>query len=75
MSNTPAVSGKQAVKAFKSLGFVEKSTRGSHVNLKKDGHQFLLTVPVHGNSSLKQGTLNGLVKASGYTMEEFLEHI
>ena len=75
MSNVPSVSGRKAVKAFKKLGFVESSIQGSHVNLKRDGHPNLLTIPVHGNSDLKTGTLHGLVKASGFTMEQFLEQL
>ena len=68
----PSVSGKDAVKAFEQLGFSQVRTTGSHVILKKEGHDYLLSVPVHGNKSLKKGTLNGLIRGSGVTREEFL---
>jgi predicted RNA binding protein YcfA (HicA-like mRNA interferase family) len=73
MSKLPSVSGKDAVKAFKKLGFAEDRTAGSHVILKKEGHEFLLAVPVHGNRDLKPGTLKGLLNASGATLQQFLE--
>lgn len=73
MSNMPSVSGKDAIKAFKRLGFYLKRTNGSHHVLARDGHEHILTVPVHGNQSLKKGTLLGLIKASEFTIEEFLE--
>jgi predicted RNA binding protein YcfA (HicA-like mRNA interferase family) len=41
--------------------------------LKKEGHEFLLAVPVHGNRDLKPGTLKGLLNASGATLQQFLE--
>ncbi|MSR57276.1 MAG: addiction module toxin, HicA family [Planctomycetaceae bacterium] len=72
MSSIPSISGKKAVKAFERLGFVQVRTNGSHVMMKKDGHEALLTVPVHANKDLKTGTLRGLIKDSGATHEEFL---
>jgi len=73
MPDVPSVSGKKAVKAFKKLGFVKARTHGSHIMLKKDGHRAILSVLVHGNSDLKKGTLRGLINASGYTLEQFLD--
>lgn len=73
MSNLPSISGKKAVKTFKKLGFTEKRTHGSHILLEKEGHPYILSVPVHGNSDLKTGTLRGLIKASGHTLEEFFD--
>jgi predicted RNA binding protein YcfA (HicA-like mRNA interferase family) len=72
MSDFPAVSGKDAVRALKKLGFHEARTTGSHVVLKKDGNELLVTVPVHGNKSLKTGTLRGIIKGAGVTQEEFI---
>ena len=71
MSDLPSVSGKNAVKAFTKLGFAVARISASHVHLKREGHRFLVSVPVHGNKDLKTGTLRGLIKASGHTAEEF----
>jgi len=72
MSDLPAVSGKDAVKAFKSLGFIEARTTGSHVILKREGHPFVVSVPVHANKDLKPGTLRGVIRSSGFSHEEFI---
>ena len=75
MPDVPSVSGKDAVRAFKRLGFFEVRTNASHVILKKEGHRFLLSVPVHANKDVKVGTLRGLIKASGHTLAEFVESL
>jgi predicted RNA binding protein YcfA (HicA-like mRNA interferase family) len=75
MSDIPAVNGKQAISAFEKNEFVVVRTSGSHHIMKKDGHPFVLSVPVHGNQSLKTGTLRGLIRASGLTVEQFVESL
>lgn len=75
MSNIPSISGKEAVKAFERLGFSQVRTTGSHVIMKKEGRDPLLTVPVHGNRDLKTGTLHGLIRNSGATLEEFISSL
>lgn len=75
MSSLPVVTGKQAVKAFSKLGFSVARITGSHHILKKDGHEYLLSVPVHSGQTIKPGTLRGLIRAAGITPEEFGELI
>ena len=72
MPELPRVSGKDAIAAFESHGFVLDRIRGSHHVLKKPGYLFVLTVPVHGNRPLKAGTLRGLIRGAGLTVEEFV---
>lgn len=72
MSELPAISGKQAIDAFLAAGFrVDRISKSSHHIMKKEGHRFLLTVPVHGNKTLKPGTLRGLIRSAGLTVEQF----
>ena len=71
VSELPCASGGEAIAAFKKAGFVLDRTSGSHHTLKKSGHRFVLTVPVHGNKPLKKGTLRALIRASGLSVEEF----
>jgi predicted RNA binding protein YcfA (HicA-like mRNA interferase family) len=71
MSELPTVSGSQAVKAFERLGFALDRVKGAHHVLVKPGHRFHLSVPVHGNDSLKRGTLRSLIRAAGVTVDEF----
>ena len=75
MSNIPSISGKKVVKAFERLGFSVDRVNGSHFVMKKEGHRYNLSVPVHGNSDVKRGTLKGLIAASGYTLGQFLESV
>ena len=73
MSELPAVTGREAIQAFASVGFVEHHIKGSHHILKRPGHRFLLTVPVHGNDPLKKGTLRRLIRDAGLTVERFAD--
>jgi predicted RNA binding protein YcfA (HicA-like mRNA interferase family) len=73
MPKLPTITGRQAIAAFSKHGFVEDRVCGSHHILKKDGHEFLLSVPVHGSENLKTGTLRGLIRASGLTVEQFCD--
>jgi len=43
--------------------------------MKKPGHRFVLSVPVHGNTQLKKGLLRALIKAAGKTVEQFLNDL
>lgn len=74
MSKLPSITGKQAIAAFAGDGFVlDRISKSSHHVLKKPGHRFVLSVPVHAGEILKPGTLRGLISASGLTVEQFIE--
>lgn len=72
MVDLPALSGKDVVKALKGHGYTVDRIRGSHYILEKDGMP-LQSVPVHGNQSLRTGTLRKIIKDTGLTEEEFLD--
>lgn len=71
MSNLPVVSGEVAKAAFEKMGFRVARIKGSHHILKRDGHRYLLTVPIHGGKILKPGTLRSLIRDAAITIEEF----
>jgi len=73
MSELPVVTGPEAIRAFQKLGFRLERVRGSHHVLKRPGHVYLLTVPVHASKPLKPGTLRNLIRAAGISVEEFTE--
>jgi len=73
MPKLPAVSGRDAIKAFRLLGFEVSRVEGSHHILKKAGHLYHLSVPVHGKKALKTGTLRRLVRDAGVSVEAFIE--
>ena len=67
----PSVTGDEAISAFGKVGFVLDRIRGSHHILKRAGHPYALSVPVHGKKTLKTGTLRSLIRDAGLTVEEF----
>ncbi len=61
------LSGAEAAKALRRLGFVQLRQTGSHLILRKEG----LTVVVPQHKSLKPGTLRGIIEQAGLTVEQF----
>jgi len=68
MPKLPRVSGAEVVKALGRLGFVVARQRGSHIVLRRGGGGCV--VPNH--RELKTGTLAGVLKQAGVSVEEFL---
>jgi predicted RNA binding protein YcfA (HicA-like mRNA interferase family) len=64
----PHISGAQAVQALQKLGFVLLRQKGSHAMMRRGGSGCV--VPLH--RELKIGTLSGLLKQAGVSVEEFL---
>lgn len=58
------------MRAFERLGWVVARQRGSHIILVKSGHRATLSVPDHG--TVAKGTLRGLIRAAGLTVEAFV---
>jgi predicted RNA binding protein YcfA (HicA-like mRNA interferase family) len=73
MPKVPRISGQDAIRAFEKSGFTRARTRGSHVILKKDGHEFLLSIPVHKGKTVGVGLLKSQIDSAGLTLEEFIE--
>ena len=61
------VSGTDAVKALRRLGFTEVRQTGSHRVLRRESRT--VVVPMH--KPIKPGTLSSLVEQAGLTMEAF----
>lgn len=72
MPKVPRVSGLDAIKAFKKVGFELSRTHGSHHILARDGHQYNLSIPVHAGKTVGCGLLRSQIKAAGLTVEEFI---
>jgi len=70
MTRLPVVSGRQAVSAFRKLGYEMDRQHGSHLILRQDvSPHRRLTVPDH--KELAKGTLRKLIREAGLTVEEF----
>ena len=75
MARLPVASGPEVIRALERAGFVVARVDGSHHTMKREGHPFVLTVPVHGNKSVKDGTLRSLIRKADLTVEQFVSFL
>jgi len=72
MPKLPVISGIEAVKALSKIGYEVDHQTGSHIILRQNKYPHRrLTVPNH--KEIAKGTLRGLIKQAGLTLEEFIE--
>lgn len=71
MPSLPVLSGREVVRAFTKAGWQMVRQRGSHIILVKVDHMTTLSVPDH--REVARGTLRSLIRASGLSVEEFIE--
>ena len=66
----PVVSGAEAVKAFRKIGYQFDRRHGSHIILRRNTPPYRrLSIPDH--KEMAKGTLRTLIRESGLTVEEF----
>jgi predicted RNA binding protein YcfA (HicA-like mRNA interferase family) len=65
----PHISGEDAVRALKKLGFVSVRQKGSHVVMRRGANGCV--VPMH--REIKVGTLSGILKQAGISADEFIQ--
>ena len=75
MTNLPSLTGREVIQALERAGFNVVRIKGSHHIMKKPGHTNNVSVPVHGNQPLKAGTLRGVIRSAGMTVEEFVSYL
>jgi len=68
MPKLPRVSGAEAVRALERLGFAVARQRGSHIVMRRGSSGCV--VPNH--RELKTGTLSGVLKQAGVSVEDFM---
>jgi predicted RNA binding protein YcfA (HicA-like mRNA interferase family) len=68
MPKLPHVSGREAVRAFERLGFVQLRQKGSHLIMRRGAVGCV--VPMH--REIKIGTLTGVLRQAGVSAEEFI---
>jgi len=69
VSKLPVISGRECVTALQRAGFRVRRQKGSHIVMQKDEPYQVVAVPNH--KTLKPGTLRGIIKDAGLTVEEF----
>ncbi len=60
-----SMSGKQLAKLLEEKGWILLRIQGSHPIYGKPGIAVRISVPIHGNKSLKVGLLKNLLKMAG----------
>ncbi len=69
-SALPAMSGREVVRVFESLGWEAVRQAGSHIIMTKDETLITLSVPNH--REVAKGTLRSLIRAAALTVDEFV---
>jgi len=72
MTRLGSYSGEQVVQAFKHAGWQVARRKGSHVIMAKEGCEATPSIPVHKGKDVKKGTLRGLIRDAGMSVEDFL---
>lgn len=75
MPKLPRVSGAEAVRALTRLGFVQVRQRGSHVVLKRTEASSVRGCVVPMQPELAAGTLRGVLKKAGVSVEQFMQQL
>lgn len=69
MPKLPRISGKKCRKALIALGFFEVRQKGSHLMMRRG--ESGCVIPMH--KELKTGTLAGVLRQGGVSVEEFID--
>lgn len=71
MPKLPRVSGSEAVRALQRLGFEVARQQGSHIVMRRGSSGCV--VPNH--REIKTGTLAGVLRQGGVSVEEFIAEL
>ena len=70
MTMLPRISGRECVKALEAAGFHVKRQKGSHIVLRRDDPFAQVVVPEH--RELDRGTLRGIIRHAGLSVDDFV---
>jgi predicted RNA binding protein YcfA (HicA-like mRNA interferase family) len=65
-----AVSGKEMCKVLERRGWILDRVKGSHHIYTRPGATRPISVPVHGNKTLRPGTQRSIMRAAGLTDDD-----
>jgi predicted RNA binding protein YcfA (HicA-like mRNA interferase family) len=69
----PSVGARDVIRALESAGFAVSRTSGSHCRLVHTSDPTRnVTIPLHGNTDLKRGTLRSIIAQARLTPAEFI---
>ncbi|MCX6198811.1 MAG: type II toxin-antitoxin system HicA family toxin [Bacteroidetes bacterium] len=73
MPKLPRLSGRELIKILEVFGFVVIRQKGSHIVLKKKTPTGEIGTVVPDHKELAEGTMRGILKQAGISMEDFLK--
>ena len=71
MSKLPRISGRECASALQKVGFYLKRQEGSHMVLRRDKPFAQVVVPDH--KELDRGTLRGIIRQAGLSVDDFIK--
>ena len=71
MPKIPRIGSRQTIGTLQKMGFVIVRQKGSHIVMRRGDSGCV--VPNH--REIRVGTLSGILKQAGITIEEFLEYL
>ena len=66
-------SARKLIKLFEKLGFRGSLDASSHYIMRKAGHEFNLSIPVHAGKEVHPYIIRKLIKRAGLTRAEYFE--
>jgi len=71
MPRLPRIGGRECLSALHKMGFSTVRQKGSHIVLRRGPSGCV--VPNH--KEIKPGTLSGILKQAGVSVEELIQHL
>jgi predicted RNA binding protein YcfA (HicA-like mRNA interferase family) len=68
MPELPRISGDEAIKVFKKIGFHQARQKGSHVVMRREDKGCVIS----RHKELAVGTLRSAIKQAGISVDEFI---
>lgn len=72
MPPLPRLTGAETVRRLSRDGWFLSRITGSHHVLRHPTKHRRVVVPVHGNTTIKPGTMGSIIRQAGLTVAEFL---
>ncbi len=68
----PAISARQAIRAFNKAGFAWVRQAGSHILMQKHVKNSTVTLVIPNHHELAKGTLRAIIRKAGMSVEDFV---
>jgi predicted RNA binding protein YcfA (HicA-like mRNA interferase family) len=72
MPRMPQVTARELVRFLKSQGFAEDRQSGAHLTLWHEVRQVSVTVPMHTGTDIGRGLAVRILKAAGFSVDDYL---